>query len=268
MNQAIAVCAALLIWGGAAAADDPLSSRVAVTLGGFWPDVDTTVQVHGDGGRIGTRLDFEGDLGLDDRDALPTVSIAWRIGRRHYLDVLYFELTRDGSHTIDRTISFENRTFEITSTLDSFFDTELVRLSYGYAFIDSERHLLLGQLGVHYTRVTAGLERRALADVRVEADTDVPLPVIGLVYDFRFTDRLRLDLRGQIFRLEFEGIDGALNNFSATLDYAFTPRWALFAGYNYYSIDVDADADDWNGAFDFTYRGPWAGLRIGFGNRP
>ena len=250
--------------------DDPTNSRFSIMVGGFWPDVDTTARADGDGGRVGTSIDFESDLGLDDRDALFTGGLSFRLAKRHYFDLLYFKLARNGVKTIDLEIDWKDQHFERQANIDSFFDTEVLRLSYGYAFVDNDRHRLLGQFGVHYTRVSAGLQPQTtqVQGVSVEADTDVPLPVFGLDYTFAITDKLLLNARAQLFRLEFEGIDGALDNLSLNLNYSFTPRIGAFIGYNYYSIDVDADADHWKGSFDFNYYGPWIGVVVGLGEAP
>lgn len=258
---------ALLLSAVARAEGEMESNKYFLMVGGFWPDVDTTVRIDGNGGRIGTTLDFESDLGLDDRDALFTAGAGLRIGEKHYLDLLYFKLARDSTHTIDVDITIRDQEFERQATLDTFFDTEVFRFSYGYAFISNDKHLLLGQVGAHYTRVSAGVRLSSDREVDADADSDVPLPVIGLAYNYHITPKLGLSLRAQLFRLEFEGIDGSLDNLSATVGYSFTPRVGAFLGYNYYSMDVDADADHWNGSFDFNYMGPWLGVAVGFGSR-
>ncbi|HEY5809704.1 MAG TPA: hypothetical protein VIT67_17135 [Povalibacter sp.] len=267
MNRVILVCAALLFSVAAAAADDPQTGRFWVMAGGFWPDVDTTVRVDGNGGRVGTQVDFESDLGLDERDALFIGGAGMRIGERHYLDLLYFKLARSGEHTIDIDIDFNDQTFSRQTTLNSFFDTEVIRFSYGYAFISNDKHVLTGQIGAHYTRISAGLRLAGnTASVTEDASSDVPLPVLGLAYNYRITPAVRLDLRAQVFRLSVEDVDGALNNISASLQYAFTPRIAAFVGYNYYTLDLDSKSDHWNGSFDFGYKGPWLGVTAGFGD--
>jgi hypothetical protein len=248
-------------------ADDPSRSRFSVMAGGFWPDVNTTARADGNGGRIGTKLDFESDLGLADRKAMFTGGLSFRAWDRHYFDFLYFNLSRSGRRTLDFDVNWQDQTFARQAQIDAIFDTEVLRFSYGYAFINSDRQRLLGQFGIHYTKVTAGLAG-ANVNRRVEADTDVPLPVIGVAYDYAMTPKWGLSARAQIFRLEFEGIDGALDNLVASVQYSFNPRFALFFGYNYYSIDVDADKDHWNGSFEFNYYGPWAGIVVGFGHVP
>jgi hypothetical protein len=247
-----------------AQSDDPFDHRFSFTAAGFWPDVDTTVQANGDGGRIGTSIDLERDLGLKDRETLFAGGARWNINRRHNLDLLYFELARDGAETISRDINFRDETFPVSATVHSLFETDVLRLSYGYAFIADDRQRLLGQVGLHYTKVTAGLDREG-GSVRAQADSDVPLPVLGLAYQRRLGDRFAFDAYAQIFRLEFEGIDGSLDNAAVNFYWGPSPHFSMFVGYNYYKMDVDADMDDWRGSFEFSYKGPWAGVLVGFG---
>ena len=261
------LCAALLLSTRAMAGADPQSAKYFVMVGGFWPDVNTTLRVDGNGGRIGTTVDLESDLGLADRDALFTAGAGMHIGDRHYLDLLYFNLARDANHPIDVDIDFGDQDYAAQLNLNTFFDTEVIRLSYGYALISNDRHRLLAQFGAHFTKVSVGMRLSSDREVSAEASSDVPLPVLGLDYSYSMTPRLRLDLRAQMFRLEFDDTDGALDNLTASVAYAFAPQVTAFAGYNYYSMNVDTADDHWNGSFDFSYQGPWIGFAVGFGSR-
>lgn len=255
----------LLSGAAFAQSDDPFDHRWSISAAGYWPDVDTTIKANGNSGRVGTSLDLESDLGLKDRDALFAGGIVWNFARRHSLDLLYFELARNGNESINKDISFRDQTFPVQTTVHSLFETDVLRLSYGYAFIADDRQRLMGQFGVHYTQVTAGLDSDN-GSVREEVNSDVPLPVIGFAYQRRLGERFAFDVTAQIFRLEFEGIDGALNNAAANFYWAPWQHCSIFVGYNYYSMDVDANKDRWHGSFDFGYKGPWAGVVVGFGS--
>ncbi|WP_129779018.1 hypothetical protein [Peristeroidobacter soli] len=253
------ICAAAL-----AQSDDPFDHRFSVSAGGYWPDIDTTIRADGNGGRVGTSLDLESELGLTDRDTLLAGGMTWNITRRHSLDLLYFELGRRGTRNISRDINFRDQTYPFQSTINSLFETNVLRLSYGYAFIADDRQRLMGQFGVHYTQVKAGLDT-ATGSIRAEADTDVPLPVIGIAYQRRLGEHFAFDVTAQIFRLTFDDYDGSLNNAVANFYWGPARHFTMFVGYNYYSINLDANKDHWNGSFDFGYHGPWAGVLVGFG---
>jgi hypothetical protein len=256
----------LLLSGAALAqADDHFDHRFSITAAGYWPDVDTTIRVNGNGGRIGTSLDLESDLGLKERDTLFAGGMTWNLARRHSLDLLYFELRRDGTRNIDETINFRDQTFPLQTSVHSLFETDVLRLSYGYAFIMDDRQQLMGQFGVHYTKVKAEFDSFS-GSIRAEADTDVPLPVIGIAYQRRLGQHFAFDVTAQIFRLEIEDIKGSLDNAAINFHWAPWQHCSMFVGYNYYSMDVDARQEHWNGSFNFSYHGPWAGVVVGFGS--
>ncbi|MFC4308200.1 hypothetical protein ACFPN2_03810 [Steroidobacter flavus] len=265
MRIRVLLCCLLISSAALAQSEDPFDHRYSFSAAGFWPDIDTTAKANGNGGRVGTSIDFESDLNLKDRETLFAGGMTWNIARRHSLDLLYFELGRRGTNTIERDINFRDQTFPVQSTVNSLFETDVLRLSYGYAFIADDRQRLLGQFGVHYTKVKAGLDT-ATGSVRAETDTDVPLPVLGIVYQRRLGEHFAFDVLAQIFRLEFEGIDGSLNNAALNFYWGPAQHFSMYVGYNYYEMDVDARKDSWNGSFDFGYKGPWAGVVVGFGS--
>jgi len=248
--------------------DDPFDHRFSISAAAYWPEIDTTVKANGTGNfaLIGTLVDLETDLGLKDRDTLFTGGMTWNFARRHSLDLLYFELGRSATKTIDQSINFDGQTYPFQTSIHSLFQTDVLRLSYYYALLADDRQRLTGQIGVHYTKVKAGLDA-VTGSIRAEADSDVPLPVIGLGYQRRLGNRFLFDANVQVFRLEFDDLTGSLTNAYANFLWGPTQHFSIFIGYDYYAMNVDARKEHWNGSFDFSYKGPWAGVVVGFGSR-
>ncbi len=256
----------LLVSGAARAqSGNPFNHRFSISAAGYWPEISTTVRANGAGGLIGTSVNLETDLGLDDRDTLFAGGLSWNIAHRHSLDLLYFELGRRGTKGISHEINFQGHTFALQTSIQSLFETNVLRLSYGYAFLADDRQRLLAQIGVHYTKVKARLETD-LGPFQTEATSDVPLPVIGIAYERRLGEHFAFDVTGQLFRLEFDDLSGSLDNAALNFYWAPARRFSIYVGYNYYSINVDARKQHWNGSFDFAYQGPWAGVVLGFGS--
>lgn len=265
MRTCVLLCCLLVSGAALAQSSNPFDHRFSISAAGYWPNIDTTIRANGAGGRIGTELDLETELGLKARDALFAGGMTWNIARRHSLDLLYFELGRRGTRTVDHEINFRDLTYPFQATINSLFETNVLRLSYGYAFISDDRQQLMGQIGVHYTKVKAALNS-TVGSISTEADTDVPLPVIGLAYKRRLGDRFAFDATAQFFRLTFDDYDGSLDNAAANFYWGPAHHFSMFVGYNYYRIKLDATKPDWNGSFDFSYHGPWAGVVVGFGS--
>jgi len=238
--------------------------KVLVMASGFWADINTVARADGNGGRIGTRLDLEKDLGFDDNKIRFVGGVAYQFNRRHGVVLSYFDLNRSANRTLTADIDFRDQTYERSTTLESTFDTEIWRLSYAYAFLDSPRHRATAQIGLHFPRIAIHLSRTE-GTRNADAKADTPLPVIGLSYTYGFSPRWMLDLRGQIFRLQLDDIDGSIDNFSAALAFAALQNVSIFAGYNYYKMNVDISKRFWNGESQFDYQGLWVGTVIAFG---
>jgi hypothetical protein len=238
--------------------------HVSVMASGFWADINTIARADGNGGRIGTRLDLEKDLGFDDNDLRFVGGVSYQFNRRHGMILSYFDLNRTARRTLSADIEFRDQIYERSTTLESSFDTEIWRLSYAYAFLDTPRHRATAQIGLHFPRIAIHLSRTE-GTRNADAKSDTPLPVLGLSYTYGLSPRWMLDLRGQIFRLQMDDLDGSIDNFSAAIAFAAVQSCTLFAGYNYYKMSVDISKRFWNGESRFDYQGPWLGAVISFG---
>lgn len=238
--------------------------KATITVGAFWADINTIARAGGRGGLIGTRLDLEQDLGLDDHDVRFVGGVSYRFNSRHGIELSYFDLKRSADRTLTGDIEFAEELFERQTTVHTSFDTRIWRLSYSFAFLDSERQRATVQLGLHYPKLEADINRTA-GTRTAEASADAPLPVIGASYAYRFSPRWMAQVSGQIFRLEVDDVDGRIDNFSAIIAVAPFRNTSVFGGYTYYLMDVDISKRMWTGETKLDYQGPWVGVVIGFG---
>src|SRR6185312_5185509 len=179
----------------------------------------------GQGGRLGTRVDLEQDLGLDDHNLSFIGGVSYQFKRRHGFELMYFDLSRSAQRTLTTNIDFLDEVFAPQTVLASSLDTEIWQLSYEYAFLDQSRHRATAQVGLHYVRLSAHLGRSA-GTRSATASADATPAVIGVA-----------PLR-------------SVN---------------VFAGYNYYRMNVNISKRLWNGESNLDYQGPWVGFVVGFG---
>ncbi len=64
---------------GDAEAHPYFTDRLQISAGAFFPSFDTKISLDGDNGRVGTLMDMEHLLGMDDNATTPIVDILWRI---------------------------------------------------------------------------------------------------------------------------------------------------------------------------------------------
>jgi hypothetical protein len=255
------VCALLLAPSLAAAeAGDPLSDRFSLSLGTFLLDTSTTLRVDGTGGRRGTEIDAERDLGLHNSDSF-RVDGYWRFAERHKVRLLYFDNSRHDSRTIDRDITIRDTTFPLDAQVDTHFTTTVAELAYEYAFLRREHYEVAGTIGLHNLQFKLGLTAQqtstggAVAELAQNAKADGPLPVIGLRGIWRLGEQWALDAQAQFFRIKVDPYDGRLEDYTASVVWMPFTHVGLGAGYNEFVTRLDVSANQFEGRLRWRYGG-------------
>lgn len=245
-------------------AADPLNEAgVSIRAGAFRSEAETTIRVDSSGGVLGTTLSFEDDLGFQKTKTLPQVDLIWRINPRHRLELGYTRLARDSRKTITGEIRFGDAVFPVNTSLDSTFDSSVMRLAYGYSFYRDGGNELSVLVGLHVT----GLETRLSSSggqIAETADRTLPLPTLGLQGAWAFDDRWRLAGWAQVFAIEYGDYGGSLVNGQLSAEYRLSKNVALGAGWTVYDYNVDVEKGRARGKFDYLFSGPMLYVTAGF----
>ena len=260
-----ALLAAVPVLAEDAAIHPKLDTRLYLDVGGYVPAVDTRLRVDRAGGS-GTVLDLEDDLDFEDRPILPYALLNLRLGQRWRIEGEYFVIDRDKTTVIDRELEIGDSVFPINTTVNSFFDTDVYRLSVGYSFLKRPNAEMGAMLGAHVTTFDFGISAIGENIERVEAaaDTLAPLPTIGLYGSYAFSPRWLMQGRVDYFTLEYEEYSGNFLNFNVGLEFQLAKHVGLGAGYRYVDLEFTAEktlsvgsvSDDFSGEFQYHYSGP------------
>lgn len=220
--------------------------------------------------RPGTTVNFEQDLGLNDRKALPMFQGGMRLGDDWRLELEYFSLERSGERRIARDISWGDVTFAASAAMSSAFDSRVLRVSAGGSFLRTPGTELGAVLGLHATRFKVALSGQGSignvsAATRVEAqEALVPLPTIGLYGRHDFAPNWSVAGRIDLFALSFGDYDGALVNLMIAVNHRFNPRVTGTLGLRYVDYSLDLARTNWKGSIDYRFNGPYLGVQVGF----
>jgi hypothetical protein len=263
-NVAVLGMGILMLLGSldvAAAERGPLNDRFYVALGGYAFSADTELRLDGEGGR-GTTVDWERDLGLDDKDSF-RLDAFWRFADRHKLRAIYFENRRSNSRTLTDDITIKGEVYPVNAVVEASAETRIIELAYEYAFLKRDNYELAATAGVHLTRLVPAIEITGSVggtDVEVgqegEAKVNMPLPVLGLRGMWNLGGDFYLDGYAQYFYLSFDGSEGSLSDLRLAVTWNPKPWFGLGVGYNQFDSDLDVDRDNFDGELDWTYRGP------------
>jgi hypothetical protein len=223
----------------------------------FFPNVDTHVRADGSNGQVGTSIDFETDLGLEDSKTLPVLELEWRMAANHRLDLGYLNLSRSATSVLKGSISWQGQVYPINTTVTGEFDSRILALTYLYSFYHTPATEIAAGLGIHNANLKSSISAAgaAVAGSR-EVSANAPLPVIALRANQRFTDAVSGELRYQWFGLKYGDYDGSLHVVNATVAYYPWKNWGFEAGYAYNRYDIKVQKDTWRGEAQYKFSGP------------
>jgi hypothetical protein len=277
---ALAVCAGLAV-GSAAAEEGPVNpeftDRFSLRVGGFFPTIDSKIRLDSTKGVLGTVLDFEDDLGMEETSPTFWAGARWRITRRHRLELEYFQLDRSGAQTASADFRIGDTSGTVGALFESDFDVKLARFTYGFSLINDGRKEFALLIGAHLARVDAGIQSTGNLTVTglggvtgatrssESGETVFPLPHLGGTFGWAFTPKLSAKATALGFALDIGDYKGNLLEVSADLQYQLLKHLGLGAGVKYFAVNLEDKSDpDFRGKFEFDYLGPTVFATINF----
>ena len=221
--------------------------KFSIWVGGFFlSSINTRLSLTDESGNGGQEVDFSRDLGGRDNLTLGRIDAQWQFATNHKVQVSYFDIDRSASKTIDHTINWGDQSYPINTTVKSEFQTIVSKLNYGYTFYrnSAETQALSVLVGFHITKMKASLSGSG-SSLAEGGDVTAPLPVIGLEWTARLSDKVSSYVAYEYFGLSIDDdkYEGSLSDFQAVLEYHFTSHWSLGGGYNRYTSRATVTSD-------------------------
>jgi hypothetical protein len=219
-------------------APDADPDHFALRLGGFFlSSINTRLSLTDASGHGGQEVDFSRDLGGRDNLTLFRADAEWQFAANHKVQLSYFDIDRNASKAIDHTISWGDQTYTINTTLHSEVQQIVSKLNYGYTFYRNaaKTQELTGLIGFHITKMKVEVGSTA-SGVAEGGDVTAPLPIIGLEWKARLSDKLTSYVAYEYFGLSLDNkYTGSLSDFQAMVEYHLWRHWSLGGGYNRYT---------------------------------
>ena len=239
-----------------------LDAKYWIDAAAYFPKIDTNVRVATKTQtEVASDIDFEKDLGLDDSKVLPSVSAGARFGRV-IVGADFFKLNRTGTVNLGRDINFDGETFPLSAAVRSTFDSDIYRLTIGYAFVQNKSLRLGAAIGAHVTNFDMGISaqgRGSTQATQVSArrkDVLAPLPTLGLFGTYKVAPRTHVNARIDYLSLKIDQYNGELVNAQAGVNYAVVKNISLGAVYRYVYYRLGVDKDEWDGRVRYRLHGP------------
>ena len=214
---------------------------------------------------LGINLDLDDDLGMDKNNQVGRIDGYYRIKGKHSLGFSYYELNHSGSTTAGREIELpdpdnpeDKITIPIGANVDSFLDTQIIRLNYIYNFYLSERAGMGLNLGLHLTKIETGIQGELVVGDPLSVNgtsvgVTAPLPVFGLKFSYKPTVNLRLMYENNIFLLSYSNYKGLYTDQSLLAEYRFWKWGGIGGGININTLKLNAKDDDAERQLDLNH---------------
>lgn len=216
-----------------------------VRVGGFFlSSIKTTLSLTDAAGNGGQEVDFSKDLGGENSLNLFRFDAEWRFASKHKVQFAYFDIDRSTSRTINKEINWGDQVFPINTTVTAGFRTAISKLNYAYSFYRNaaQTQEINGLIGFHISRLEASLGTNSGKAEGVSVTA--PLPVFGLEWNARLTDKLSSQVAYTYFGLSVDDkYSGNLSDFQAVLEYQVHRNWSVGGGYNRYTMRASAESD-------------------------
>ena len=206
---------------------------------------------------VGTVLDLERDLNLDDSEDL-TAEITLKWGDSQ-LSFNYLPISFSGTGTLTIDGEFNGEPFSAGEVAYTDLDIDLYDIGYTYYllnFDDLPTRFQLGlELAVKVADVDVMFDAASFAESESESGT-VPIPTIGVRTRIALADFI--GITGRIGYMEFD--DNYFLDAEAQLEFSPLPMVGFYAGFRYFDLKIDED----DLFVETKFSGPFGGLMVRF----
>ena len=191
-----------------------LDETITVRLGPFLANFNATVKAFGQ--------DLEMDENLSTDDVNFAIYGLWRITPRLRLEAGYSGINTTTGEELGESINIGSLTIPAGLSLEGEFETEVLRMALGYAFMRGDSSEFGVDLGVNYTTIKESFQvsMPGIPGGKLNSiDVSEPLPTIGLFFNYAFTPELYMTTRFGAFAFDIGDIDGTIFDLFGGLEY-------------------------------------------------
>jgi hypothetical protein len=244
--------------------------RFKIAAGYYFVVNNTNISVGNNNGTIGTDVDFENDLGLKKNSSSFFGNIQWRSTSRSRFDLSYYGLNRKSTYTIKKSFDFGDNTYNVNTSVNAFFNTDIYRFSYGYSILSKPKYEFGLLIGAHIVKTGVGIAVNS-TNVNFVYEDDfgftAPLPDFGIWGGYAINDQFALNAEFDYLQVEVNGIKGSILGYNFSADYRVFKHFDLSLGYTGLNFSVDAIRDKSNGHLRWGNNGPSLKAVYSFGNK-
>ena len=265
---AVVACAAICAGTGSALAqnrydDHELTDRFLITLGGYsQTDIRTTIRIDAKTpeGAIGagTVIALESLFDLDDEVTTARLDGWYRFNKRHRIGWTFWRTERTGLSTYngDETIEIGDVVIDPGDFVATDDVSHLYAVNWSYSFVNTSKYEAWVGAGLNFQKIDKMLDISVGGgggQFQEEAKATVPIPTLNFGGRWNFNKRWRLLLMQQVFGIKIGDFSGKLDDTRILVEFNITPNFGIGGGVERFSLEVEAEGDEFVGQLDTSY---------------
>ena len=220
------------------------------------PSPDLVLSTDALAGSSISEVDFVQEFGIEDT-WFPAFRVA--LGRSHKFRLSYVKFSYEADATIQRTFTFQGRTFTVGAPASTDIEWDLWTVGYEWDFVSRDAGFVGVIADLKYNRVKASVESPLLASPAA-TDTRAPIPTIGLAW--RANPSPAFSIGGEFagFKLDRDDFNVKFTDFDIYGMLNFRRNVGAQVGYR--SVVADYVVEEDSG--DLKMRGPYIAAMLRF----
>jgi hypothetical protein len=261
MSKPIAALLTLALLGNLsctalAAENEVVRDRWGVAGGAFFiQNAETVISLNALNGAIGTTIDLNKNLGMDDEYDTVKLEGYYRFNNHHAIVVDWYDIERAGQRTIDIDIEFGDFMFMANADITSQFDTQIFDVIYRYSFYNTEKVELAVLGGLHITSIDVSLQEVGGPGLFESASATAPLPVLGFHMRYNFLPKLSVTFDWKTLELEIGDFGGNFRDTSLVVEHRTFKNLGFGFGLQRFNVNLDAEDGQFSGSFENQWDG-------------
>lgn len=276
MATAIWIGAALVATAPAMADVPDVPDHYRFYIGGVFAVAYTDGGLGSADAGVAAGINFEDTFDMPESRDIVHAEFNWRINKgRHFIDVGYMGLNRDGTNTLEEDLEWGDFVYLANSEVTGRFKSTFPYAAWRYAFLDLPQVRISGSAGIDYLMLEAGVEARGgVTDpngvpvsgaVEEEVSLSAPVPQLGLQLDWALSKHLSVLMYLRQIYVNVAGIDGGVGQSTARLNWWFSRHAGVAIGLDKQSIDLKSfETGSTQARFRYELRGFSLYLNLGF----
>ena len=218
----------------------------------FWkPSPELTLSTDALAGSSVGDVNFVEEFGIEDK-MFPEFRAA--IGRSHKFRLSYVKFEYAEDATIQRTFTFQGRTFTVGAPATADITWDLWKFGYEWDFVSRERGFFGVIVDVKYNTIDASVDSPVLRSTAT-ADVTAPVPTIGVIGRGYILPMVAITGEFTGLSLNRDDFEAKFFDFDINGTVSFGRHLGAQAGYRSVDVHYFTDGD----AGDLKMKGPYVG---------